>query len=178
MASISCEISKGRRRMVNAELPLLPFVDFLLCLVAFLLITAVWSAANRLAANAEVPSGDGTPPSAPPKQLHITIGDRTFELAWRQSGTVLSTHSVPRQASLDTSSQPRYPALAQQLEEEWRTHAIHTSPSDPRQDTAIVHAPNSLPFEDLAAVLDALHAPQRLLGASLIPSFAVSFVTD
>ena len=43
MAQIDTGSPAARGRATNHELPLVPFIDFLLCLVSFLLITAVWS---------------------------------------------------------------------------------------------------------------------------------------
>lgn len=40
---------KGRRKSVDGELNLVPYIDLLTCMVAFLLITAVWSQLARLA---------------------------------------------------------------------------------------------------------------------------------
>jgi biopolymer transport protein ExbD len=40
--------SKGRRKAVDADLNLVPYIDLLTCMVAFLLITAVWSQLARL----------------------------------------------------------------------------------------------------------------------------------
>ena len=54
MAGIDVGGGHGRRS-VNQELPLVPFIDFLLCLVMFLLVTAVWSQMARLNADAQVP---------------------------------------------------------------------------------------------------------------------------
>ena len=45
----------GGKRPTNHEIPLIPFIDFLLCLVAFLLVTAVWSQMARINADARVP---------------------------------------------------------------------------------------------------------------------------
>jgi biopolymer transport protein TolR len=39
---------KGRRKDVNADLLLVPYIDLLTCMVAFLLITAVWTQLARL----------------------------------------------------------------------------------------------------------------------------------
>ena len=48
MASIDTHSGGGGgRRAVDAEIPLVPFIDLLLCCVMFLLVTAVW---NKLAA--------------------------------------------------------------------------------------------------------------------------------
>jgi biopolymer transport protein ExbD len=51
----------GGKRSTNHEIPLIPFIDFLLCLVAFLLVTAVWSQMARINADARVPG----PPKGP-----------------------------------------------------------------------------------------------------------------
>jgi biopolymer transport protein ExbD len=39
---------RGRRKDVNGQLLLVPYIDLLTCMVAFLLITAVWSQLARL----------------------------------------------------------------------------------------------------------------------------------
>jgi len=39
---------RGRRKDVNADLLLVPYIDLLTCMVAFLLITAVWTELARL----------------------------------------------------------------------------------------------------------------------------------
>lgn len=39
---------RGRRKDVNGELLLVPYIDLLTCMVAFLLITAVWTQLARL----------------------------------------------------------------------------------------------------------------------------------
>jgi len=48
MAGIDVGGGHGGKRSVNQELPLVPFIDFILCLVMFLLVTAVWSQMARL----------------------------------------------------------------------------------------------------------------------------------
>src|SRR3569832_1663446 len=39
---------KGGKKSVNADLNLVPYIDLLTCMVAFLLITAVWTQLARL----------------------------------------------------------------------------------------------------------------------------------
>jgi biopolymer transport protein TolR len=47
--SISVEGSgKGRRKAVDSELNLVPYIDLLTCMVAFLLITSIWTQLARL----------------------------------------------------------------------------------------------------------------------------------
>jgi biopolymer transport protein ExbD len=50
---------KGRRKPVDAELLLVPYIDLLTCMVAFLLITAVWSQLARLSVAQKGQGGDG-----------------------------------------------------------------------------------------------------------------------
>lgn len=55
MASISTGSSEGGKRAVDHEIPLVPFIDLLLCCIMFLLVTAVW---NQLSAiRADAPGG-------------------------------------------------------------------------------------------------------------------------
>lgn len=57
---------------MNHELPLVPFIDFMICLVAFLLVTAVWVQMSRINATAKVPGGGDTP-AEPQKELHVLV---------------------------------------------------------------------------------------------------------
>lgn len=47
---------KGGKKSVNHEIPLIPFIDLLLCCVMFLLVTAVWNQLARINANQQQPS--------------------------------------------------------------------------------------------------------------------------
>ena len=79
MAGIDTGGGHGGKRTTNHEIPLIPFIDFLLCLVAFLLVTAVWSQMARINADARVP---GPPKDEPPeeqkkeKQASTGLSDR------------------------------------------------------------------------------------------------------
>ena len=46
----------GGKKTVDQEIPLVPFIDLLLCCVMFLLVTAVWNQLARIEANQNVPS--------------------------------------------------------------------------------------------------------------------------
>ena len=90
----------GGKRASNHEIPLIPFIDFLLCLVMFLLVTAVWSHMARIEADAKVPG----PPredeqDEPPKdkELHVEMrGENNFQLVWKEGSQVLNTIDVER----------------------------------------------------------------------------------
>src|SRR5438477_11368248 len=55
---------KTGKKSVNADLNLVPYIDLLTCMVAFLLITAVWSQLARLEAHqkGQGQAGEETPP--------------------------------------------------------------------------------------------------------------------
>ena len=176
--------ASGRRQM-NHELPLVPFIDFLICLVVFLLAQAGFANIARLQSRANVP---GRPSELPletpsPKRLHVEVQEQRFHITWRSGATVISSSDVPRQVVIEGRGDRRYPELAQFLIRDWQANGTHRSPSDPGLDEAVLHVQNSAPYEDVIAVLDALRAPRRALldGArhsEQAAVFAVSFAAD
>src|SRR5215468_12173818 len=112
MAGIDVGGGHGKRA-TNHEIPLIPFIDFLLCLVAFLLVTAVWSQMARLNADARVP---GPPKDEPPeeqkkeKQLHVEMKEGKFQLIWKEGNTVVNTIDVARKpVPVGNEGDIRYP---------------------------------------------------------------------
>jgi biopolymer transport protein ExbD len=181
MATIGTGPGRGGRRELNHELALVPFIDFLLCLVAFLLVTAVWSQAARIRADAKVP-GTGAVPAAPATELHVTVSDRAFALRWQQGETVIASSEVTKQATTLPDGSLRYPELARAASLGWQVHGAHRGAADGAKDRAVLHTPNSLEFQEVTAVLDALHGPKRAFGGERseqqIPVFAVAFATN
>lgn len=179
MATI--DVGRSSAREVNREVPLIPFIDFLLCLVSFLLITAVWSQNARLEATALVPGVESTRSDEQPKRLHVDIRDRKFELTWKQGQTVLARHDVERKPVM-IGGEARYPELAKRISSEWQHSGTHKAATDQRRDEVVLHAVNSLEFGELAAVLDAISATERDrdLGGETrrVPAFAVSFAVN
>lgn len=154
-------------RQLNHEIPLIPFIDFLLCLVSFLLITAVWTQMARINADARVP---GPPkvteePEDPPKDktLHVEMrGEKKFQLIWKEGSTVLNTIDVDRKAEKVGEDEVAYPDLAKKIEEEWgKNETRRYAASDTKMDQAVLHTDNSTEFKDVVAVIDAIYAPQR-----------------
>ena len=160
MAGISVAGAKSGRRSYDHTLPLVPFIDCMVCLIAFLIITAVWTQASRINATGKVP-GDllGLTPE-PQKELHVVASARGFDLRWQQGTTVLETQHVAR-VEVMVGSEPRFPALSEAITKEWQTQGVHRAPSDQQLDRAVLHVPNNLPFSEMVALLDALHAPRR-----------------
>jgi biopolymer transport protein ExbD len=186
MAGIDTGGGHGKRS-TNHEIPLIPFIDFLLCLVAFLLVTAVWSQMARINADARVP---GPPREEPPtnekpeKQLHVEMrGDRKFQLVWKEGSTVVNTIDVPRKpVPIGNQGDIRYPELAEKISQEWKTNGSHRGASDPKMDQAVLHTDNSTQFQDVIAVIDAIYTPQREFKfgnkTDEIPAFNVTFAVN
>jgi biopolymer transport protein ExbD len=67
MGGISVGGGHGGKKSVDSEIPLVPFIDLLLCCVMFLLVTAVWNQLARLDANQQQP-GQNAPNEPPPEE--------------------------------------------------------------------------------------------------------------
>jgi biopolymer transport protein ExbD len=177
----------GGKRAANHEIPLIPFIDFLLCLVMFLLVTAVWSQMARIEADAKVP---GPPKETEQdkidkeKELHVMMkGERTFQLVWKEGSTVVNTIDVPRKEVVVGNGDVTYPDLAKKITEEWTANGAHRASSDKKFDRAILHSDNSTEFLHVIAVLDAIYKPTREYApsggkAEMLPSFQVTFAAD
>jgi biopolymer transport protein ExbD len=165
MAGIDVGSGHGSKRALNQELPLVPFIDFLLCLVAFLLVTAVWSQMARINVDAKVPGIRDEPSSAatPEKELHVEMrGERKFQLVWKEGSTVINTIDVERKpVNIGSEGDYRYPALAERIAAEWKSNGVHRAPVDAKLDRAVLHTDNTTPFSDLVAVIDAVHEAKR-----------------
>src|SRR4051812_17446943 len=68
---------KSGKKSVNADLNLVPYIDLLTCMVAFLLITAVWSQLARLEAHqkGQGQAGEDTPPEKVFKLVVVVNAD-------------------------------------------------------------------------------------------------------
>jgi biopolymer transport protein ExbD len=76
--SVSVETgNKSGKKALNADLNLVPYIDLLTCMVAFLLITAVWSQLARLEAHqkGQGQAGEETPPEKMVKLVVVVNGE-------------------------------------------------------------------------------------------------------
>ena len=180
MASIDSDSASGRgRRTVNHQLPLVPFIDFLICLVVFLLANSGFANFARLQSSALIPGKPDAVPEAEHPRLHVELKDDRFHVTWRMGATVVASDDVPSQVVIEGRGDRHYPELARFLQQSFRAHGLHQDASDPTLDEAVLHVQNSTAYEDVIAVLDALRAPQRALPWSKQASvFAVSFAAD
>jgi biopolymer transport protein TolR len=79
---------KGGRKALSADLNLVPYIDLLTCMVAFLLITAVWTQLARLSAQqkGQGQAGEETPPELQLK-IVVVVNQEGFNLVVGQDQT-------------------------------------------------------------------------------------------
>lgn len=171
MAGVSVdEGGKGGRRSLDSEINMIPMIDLLMCLIAFLLLTAVWSTMSRVNANANVPGPpdpnnpvENTPPEL---WLHVTVQEDQFVLAWKRGSAVESDLKVPKRPIIVNQGTPteqiRYEELAEKVKAEWDARGSHRGEGDAKIDQAVLHTDNRTPFKELIAVIDALYRPKRV----------------
>ncbi|HXJ19257.1 MAG TPA: biopolymer transporter ExbD [Polyangia bacterium] len=128
---------KGGKKSVNADLNLVPYIDLLTCMVAFLLITAVWSQLARLEAHqkGQGQAGEDTPPEKVFK-LVVLVNDSGFNLVADQD-----QQPIPKKGdSYD------YEKLGDELKKIKDTHADKTDIQ--------VASDDSIHFEILVKTMD------------------------
>jgi biopolymer transport protein ExbD len=84
MAGISSGGGHGGKKSVDHSIPLVPFIDLLLCCVMFLLVTAVWNQLARINANQQQPGQpqmDTPPPEEPQVKLILQVQNAGYVLA-------------------------------------------------------------------------------------------------
>lgn len=185
MGGVSVEGGGGGRRSVDSEINMIPMIDLLLCLICFLLITAVWSTMSRLNADAQVPGpprDTETTPQEPQPMLHLTIAsEEKFVLSWRKGNAVVSSVDVPRKpvtVGEGRAAQTRFPDLATKISEEWKANGAHRDPTDKKMDQAVLHCDNKTPYKEIIAVIDAVYSTKRPFpggGEKLYPAMNVTF---
>ncbi len=175
--------SDGRsvRRTANSEINMVPMIDLLVCCIAFLLITAVWSRMARVNCDALVPGTTGPSPAPPGLALHVDARtDGIFTLTWKQGATVVSTLAVPRREHDELAgSLRRYPDLGAKIRDEWLANGSHRDASDRSFDQAVLHTGDAIAFGEIVAIIDAIHTPKReTRSANAVPAFNVVFAIN
>ncbi len=81
MATISVGGGSGKKS-VDSDVPLVPFIDLLLCCVMFLLVSAVWTQLGRLETNQASPGAEQDTMAATPRtKLILQIESGGYTLA-------------------------------------------------------------------------------------------------
>jgi biopolymer transport protein ExbD len=183
MAGIDVGGMGGRKRATNSEINMIPFIDLLMCTIAFLLITAVWVTSSSVDANAQVPGQEGPVDiHNEERTFHVNVAENDFVLQWKHGKTVVSEEHVPRMGVQvgDVDKVTQYPDLRRAIEKQWMEHREHWDASDKKRDQLVLHSDDRTPFRELIAVLDAANATKRDLrahdGRTLqVPAFNTTF---
>jgi biopolymer transport protein ExbD len=72
--------ARGGRKAVNADLLLVPYIDLLTCMVAFLLITAVWTQLARLEVQQKGQGEEGVVDNTPQTKIAVLVHQDGFAL--------------------------------------------------------------------------------------------------
>ncbi len=192
MAGVDVGGQKGKRRSLDSEINMIPFIDLLMVTISFLLITAVWSHMSRINADAQVPG----PPRPdveqekiePEKILHIEMrAPEKFTLIWKAGAQVVNSIEVVRKDDVKEEKGKklvRYPDLATKIEEEWKSTGSHRDPTDKKLDQAVLHTDNETQYFYIVGVIDAIYHPhrkftdQRTGKTDDVPSFNVTFAVN
>jgi biopolymer transport protein ExbD len=74
------EEGKGKKKSLDAVINLVPFIDLLSSLIAFLLMTAVWTQIATLQVGQQGSNNPAPPPPDPPPSLNLMVTEKGFNL--------------------------------------------------------------------------------------------------
>jgi biopolymer transport protein ExbD len=140
MAGVSVDTGgKGGKKPVDSNINMIPFIDLLVCCISFLIITAVWTQLERLAATQQTP-GQAQQQDQPQEEkirLFLQINDAGYTLA-DSAGTRIP---IPKAAGkYDTN----------RLQNELR----NVKRLDPNRRDLIVSPEDGVKYEDIIAAMD------------------------
>jgi len=140
---------KGGKRSLTADLNLVPYIDLLTCMVAFLLITAVWTQLAQLKTSQVGPGGDQVDP--PMAKIAVVVGQDGINLVVNQDREILP----------DKDGQPDWRALSALLKK--------AKDMFPDKNDVQVASEDSVLYDRLTGVMDATIAA-GFPTVSLVPS--------
>src|SRR5579859_2500025 len=159
-ANVGAPRGGGKRRSLDAEINLVPFIDLLSMCICFLLITAVWIQVGSV----QVKQSRGTEAAAPAKdQLEMEVrfkANQQLELSFKKAG-----RTVKKQAVAASSSAELMKSLDAGLSgwPETRDGAKISS--------ALITPKAGVPYGDLVSVMDVLRKHQ-ILNLGVVPTGA------
>lgn len=148
------EGGKSGKKSLNANLNLVPYIDLLTCMVAFLLITAVWTQLARLQTQqkGQGAAGEETPPDIQVKVV-VLVNQEGFNLVVGQEQT-----PIPKKGS-----DYDFERLAAELKKAKTAH--------PDKNDAQVASEDTIKFDTLVRAMDTA-MQERFPDISLIDSGA------
>lgn len=140
MGGISVGGGGHGKKSVDAEIPLVPFIDLLLCCVMFLLVTAVWNRLARLDTNQEVPGQQAANPTEqqePPNRLFLQITAAGYTIV----STLGDRVEIPKNGSEYDNE-----TLSTRLQERHN--------AEPNRRDIIVASEDGVRYEDIITAMD------------------------
>lgn len=138
---VSVEGGKGRGKSMMVDLNLVPFIDFMSCLIAFLMIAAVWTQIASLdveqSISNEPPPEQETPPEppVPPLTVHVKADGHWIGRKVEEGVQVPKTGDLYDYAKLKelmTTDHTTYPA----------------------EEMVVINTDDGVPYEEMVQVLD------------------------
>jgi biopolymer transport protein ExbD len=139
MGGISMGGGHGGKKSVDSEIPLVPFIDLLLCCVMFLLVTAVWNQLARLDANQQQP-GQAAPDTPPPEEKIKVV------LQVQANGYVLASSAGDRIEIPKSGDSYDQEQLREKLQERKRL--------EPNRKDLVVAPEDGVQYKDVVASMD------------------------
>lgn len=158
MGGIAVGGGGGGKKSVDSEIPLIPFIDLLLCCVMFLLVTAVWNKLARLDANQQVPGQAAAADQPPPEEtirLYLQVTQTGFTIA----STAGERIDIPKSGS-DYDIEGLNTRLQERRVSEPNRHDLIVAPEDgvlyenvvAAMDAAVGHGFSQVSLSDGAAL--------------------------
>jgi biopolymer transport protein ExbD len=139
MGGINVGGGHGGKKSVDSEIPLVPFIDLLLCCVMFLLVTAVWNQLARLDANQQQPGQQA--PNEPPPEEKIKV-----VLQVKSTGYVIASTAGDRVEVPKVGDKYDTEVLREKLQERKRL--------EPNRRDLVVAPEDGVFYEDVIAAMD------------------------
>lgn len=149
---------KGRGKSQNVDLNLVPFIDFLSCLLAFLMMTAVWSEITAIeheqlvSETPQVPEAPPDPPPPPPLTVHVTSEGYQIFRKPEDMTTDAPNHIVPKIDATDEKladanhKQFDYAKIEELVKKDRETY--------PDEKMVVINTDHGVPYEEMIKVLD------------------------
>lgn len=131
------------KKSLNVELNIVPFIDLMSCLTAFLLVTAVWVNIARIQTKPVGRSNEG-PPDDPPPQLSVLLDDKGV---WIGVSRVNDFTRIPKTATGYDWDAVNKALVAQKA-------SVYFSDSHDIQVAAESSPSNPIQYRDLVAAMD------------------------
>ncbi len=145
------------RRSLNREINMIPFIDLLMVIIAFLLITAVWVGNSRIQTHQGEQVNDAeVKPREVENVLHVYARRDGADLKWKHGPDVVSETSIE-----GASTAAIRQALSAHIREGWKRYGGHQAATDRQFDRCVLHTENDLSFAQMAALMDAISSARR-----------------